>query len=242
MEEPAVIPNQAEQELMNYLGSSFVKGNMYASDICKLSFFIARCGHPTFDSLAVDPDSHNPSQNASRKCVAAFGVSTTERDLLHVAAPVCSYPSGERSVELLPINWLQTVLIEEFQRNPDAIVAGLADLDGIPNWRNNKARQAAVAKNMLPIPYGLFVDAAAFAGKGAGTRQSLVAYYVNLISQARRRCIFLCRKDALCPCPCRGRCTLDAVDLFLLSRPNMRFEVHTLLRVISLRSSGGLPP
>lgn len=207
----------AQDDLVNYLGRQFVQGKMAATDICVLAYFLSKCGLDKFTQLALCPEGweRERNSNASKLCSTFYGLPRLETELLHIPLPVVSKLAGEqRRLEPKPIEWLPSLLFEEFCLNPDDILRSTRDLQ-IPNWIQNPARLEAVRLGYVPVPYGLFVDGAAFAGKGAGTRQSLIAYYTNIIGQRRRRTLFLIRKDSLCPCPCRGRCTLDTVDRFL---------------------------
>ena len=90
-----------------------------------------------------------------------------------------------------------------------------------PTWLENEVRLSA-AEDEVIIPYGHFLDAAAWKGKGAGTTDSVPAINVNLVGDPRkkRRTSFTIRKDFMCGencgCSCRGRCTLDVVESALL--------------------------
>ena len=82
------------------------------------------------------------------------------------------------------------VLGQEFEKHAGTIVAQQEQLS-IKNWQDHELRQKAVRDGALPIAIGLFADKAAWKGRGAGTRDSTVNYFVNILCQLNRRCLFI---------------------------------------------------
>ena len=119
------------------------------------------------------------------------------------------------------------VLGQEFEKHAGTIVAQQEQLS-IKNWQDHELRQKAVRDGALPIAIGLFADKAAWKGRGAGTRDSTVNYFVNILCQLNRRCLFTFRSDFLCGvgngCACRGRCTLDEAENCMVYHMNWAAE------------------
>ncbi len=123
------------------------------------------------------------------------------------------------SGQTCPSSPLYEALAAEFARIPTQWRAYAASLD-TDNWKKHALRQELESSAVDVLPYGLFEDAATYKGKGAGTRDSLECCYINALGQRARRAICCLPKSRFCGeecgCPCRGRCTKNAMDKVLL--------------------------
>ena len=176
---------KAVQDLRAFLSLKFAGGEYPASDIVKLSYYMSEAGIPEMSDLAMNPaDSENLRKHAARKVSCVTGMDVIENRFLKVLVPMANAHQGGRVRKEMRANLLADVLMQEFQRAPEEIIEFAASLR-IPNWLEHSIRQAH--PNDLCLPYGLFVDAAAWKGKGAGTRDSVLAWFCNVLSQKSRR-------------------------------------------------------
>ena len=130
--------------------------------------------------------SRERNRHTSEAVLRFFGIPELESALWFFKGPV---QGGDRIMGELAIVWLPTLLLDEFSLSPDEILLDVSNLQ-TPNWLTHPGRIQAEHLGFLAVPFGIFVDGAAFAGKGAGTRQSLVGYYCNIVTQRRRRTFF----------------------------------------------------
>lgn len=210
--DPASFDN-AVAALRLHLGCKYATGEIQATDIAHLAYLLCNCGLPLAD-LAVNPDTASFSANCSRKIRAAFKMQDLEQQLLHEDVPCVE---GRRRVVVpQPFRLLPQMLAAEFQRDPKATLGAAAALAGIPNWEANAVKQECDRLGQICIPWGLFADAATWRGKGPGTKDSVMNYFMNIPGLPRRRTITCIRKELMCgevcDCPCRGRCSMDSLE------------------------------
>jgi hypothetical protein len=207
--------------LKSLILTKYVCGFISATDVAEISWWIRACNIPGFEELGTrNPDEPSFQSNAHRNVHKILPLCEIERDMYHITIPMCDERSGVREQRAAPMLPLHEVLAAEFLENPEVLMKHAADLQW-PTWLENEVRLSA-AEDEVVIPYGHFLDAAPWKGKGAGTMDSVLAFNVNLLGDPlqRRRSIFTIRKDFMCGdncgCPCRGRCTLDVVENALL--------------------------
>ena len=99
-----------------------------------------------------------------------FGIDALQDTICLVDVPQ-SDAFGHRSIEELPFLFLQDVLSNTFLAAPAATVQFALDLQ-TESWLTHPLR-AQCTDDEICIPYGLFFDAAAWKGKGVGTRDSI---------------------------------------------------------------------
>ena len=206
--------------LRQYLIIKYSSGDFPATYVAALAFYISKCGVPGFKDLATDPNSLEFARHCSRKVSDALGIPQLKANLIQLALPCSSLNSADRTIEKYPVRCLQSTLIEEFEHNAASICRASQELD-TPNWLNHKGRQAALEAGDLPIAFGLFEDAAAWKGKGAGTRGSIHCVYVSFVglNNAPRHAIAVINKSRFCGeecgCSCKGRCTMMVLHHYL---------------------------
>ena len=198
-----------------YLGERYAAGLMYATDVCELAWLLVQCGLPLED-LAVNPSHATFHTLCSRKLRQAYSLDAIEAELVNVSVPLVE--NGTRYIAEHPVQPMAHLLRDMFLERPEAHLEFAAGLKS-PAWINHSVRLDCQRMGDICLPYGLFVDAAAWRGKGAGTRDSLENYMINLLGEpdSNRRAVTTIRKDCLCglescKCPCRGRCSLDALE------------------------------
>ena len=203
------------KQLRAFIVELYADGVLTANDVCRLSTLLVKVGLVDLEDLSA---AKLGQRNCSRTLQRALGIQEYFASLHSLTLPLVS--GDARCMERRPCPMVHEVLAEEFAKCSDVVLQQARQLQ-TSNWLDHPMRLAAEAAGDLPIPYGLFADAAAYKGKGAGTRDSVLAYYVSLVgpAQARRRTVFSVRKSHLCgltcSCPCRGRCTTDVVDDYL---------------------------
>lgn len=207
--------DQAVKALRMYLGDRYASGLMHATDVCELAWLLVQVGVPLED-LAVNPGLESWNTLCSRKLRKAYNLDQIEGQLLTASVPLVEV--GKRYIGDHPLRCLPHVLRDLFLEHPDTHIAFAAELKSAA-WINHPVRQDCQRCGDLCIPYGLFTDAAAWRGKGAGSRDSIINYMVNLLGDhdSSRHAITTIRKDSLCglescKCPCRGRCSLDTLE------------------------------
>lgn len=205
----------AENRLRLFVGMKYAAGSWPATDVCELAWRVSECGIKGLRSLAYNPHSEHFQKNASRVCRVAFKMSTIEAIQEKVQIPIIDEESAARVWYDSPVASLGSLLADQFLRAPEALIQEASAL-GIQNWTGHAVKASAEAAGDWAIPFGMFVDAAAWKGKGAGTRDSLICWYVNLIGRSTRRTVFTLRKDIMCGeccgCSCKGRCTIDSFE------------------------------
>jgi hypothetical protein len=199
--------------LRKFIVMNYASGTIHATVVAELAWLLGQCGLDGFTDIAYDPDSEWFTANASRKVLIALNVRKIQDQMLMVTVPISQH--NRRIHEELAIANLATVLSQESSRHPDLIMESIARID-CPNWVNHSLRIKAEANGHVAVPWGLFEDATPWKGKGAGQKDSALSWVVNIAGQSQRRTIFSLRKDFFCgvsaECPCRGRCSIDAVD------------------------------
>lgn len=164
--------------------------------------------------MALDPRTEFHAKNSSRLVRALLGMPEIEQSFAVVSVPTVVDSARvvvEKAIALIP-----DLVAQEFMRCPELILARIKQID-CRNWTNHTVRKRAEREGHLPIPYGIFVDATPWKGKGAGSKDSTMSWFVNIAGETRRRTIMTIRKDHWCGhgydnCPCRGRCTTDAIE------------------------------
>ena len=173
---------------------------MSATEVCALAWHIQKCGVTALSKLALNPDRLSFKGNASRKLSLSLGLVREEQQLCRINVAMAS-ELGQREHQALPVNLLHELLIEEYLHCPDAAREAAASLMTVPNWVDNAQRIRLVKQGFTPIPYGIFIDGAAWRGKGVGQRDSVINYVVNLCGapgKTPRRTLLTVRKEKLC--------------------------------------------
>lgn len=130
-------------------------------------------------------------------------MSQLKQELTNVPIPLSGQgeKSGQRVVSLHPCAFLVDILLQEFLREgPDHVLEIVQDIN-TENWQWHKLRLECEQQGDIAIPFGVFVDGAAWRGKGVGSRESVQNYFVNLVGFKRRRIWSTIRKDFLCGTP-----------------------------------------
>ncbi len=198
------------KDLRDYIVIKYADGVLPATQVCELSRLITACGICGLEDLAVlDPASQTFEKNASALVIRVFGIKDIEAGLAKVPLPMHA-GDGVRGIVNCSMVSLEDALVSEFPEDPDLMVQMAVELDTV-NWKEHEVRRQAEADGHVCIPYGLFIDGAAWRGKGAGTRSSVLSWYTNIIGVEQRRTICVLRKDEMCGepcgCSCRGRCS-----------------------------------
>jgi hypothetical protein len=217
--------SEAVKNLGNFGITMYLKGDLPASDLSRLAWFMDKCGLKGFEDLMTDPNSHS-FHNSSTKVADILGLTEIENKQLTVSLPACR-KSGVRSIEDVASEEMLDVAAEEFLENPDAILAHSAALQiSCKNWREHAIHEDC-SEDEVAVPFGMFIDGAPWR-KGAGSHDSVSAVYINIIGETKRRCILTIRKEHLCGiscgCPCRGRCTIQAAEQFIAWQIAVAFE------------------
>lgn len=194
----------AVRDLRRFLLSRFATGAMPATDVCEFAYMFGLAGLEGFEDLELDPSLTSFAKNANKKIRRVSGLDSFESGLFGAPVPLC-VAGDKRLVVRCPMAMIASVLAEEFALNAAAVIEASSNLQ-TSNWLSNTIRLDCVAKGQICVPYGLFADGAAWKGKGAGTRDSVLAFYVNILSLTNRRTICTLRKDQLCGQACRCPC------------------------------------
>jgi hypothetical protein len=235
---------KAYEQLFALVGQKYASTAWRATDVCELAWHLKECGLTALQKLAYNPHGEFFSKNASRVCRRVFGMDAIEDKQIHVQVPIVDVTTSARVFYDAPTLSLGDLLAEELAENPQAVFDEIDSLD-TENWRSNSVRRAAEENGDVCVCYGIFVDAAAWKGKGprpvclycshnvlvdvafvwlvsllnvsgAGTRESILVYYITVFSRQNRRTIFTMRKEWMCGdvcgCSCRGRCTVNAFE------------------------------
>jgi hypothetical protein len=207
----------AAAEILKYtLESKYLLGLLSAVDLAELSYWLHHSGVPGFEHYKdLSPLQPSFNANACRSVRRELDVDSLERQYHKISLPMAG-PQG-RCFKELAVKPIYEALAEQFAEDPEAAVRLTQDMR-TKNWVNNSILQAA-AVDELVLPYGHFVDAAQFRGKGPGVPDSILVFNVNLACGAKRFTICTIRKEHLCGesvgCPCRGRCSLDVLERWL---------------------------
>ena len=209
-----VIDATAPEELRNYILQRYATGALYATDVARLAHLLVRCNVPGFENLALDPRLPSFAANASRK-VSSSADLVALQDRTYKAEIPYADEKGNRVMVQVPFNLIHEILAQEFEENPYA-ARETRDSLATDNWLNNEVKQSCAASGEECIPYGHFVDGAAYKGKGTANTGTVLTYTINLLGSRTRRALVAVDKERLCgeacKCPCRGRCTLTAVE------------------------------
>ena len=208
----------AQKQLRLCLISTFLKGDMPATELGRICWHLSQCGLTGFKDLALDPSNQFFDVNMPRKVARTLGLKSLESQFLKVELPM-STKAGARVFTDCPVADLVDILSAEFLEAPEDVVKFNTDLlASNKNWREHDVRMQC-GPGEIAVSFGLFIDGAAWRGKGAGSKDSLVCVYVNLIGRRHRSVWVTLRKEFLCglscKCPCRGRCTIQALERHL---------------------------
>jgi hypothetical protein len=220
-----------------YLCGKYVTGQLQATEVAALSWHLAHAGLDCFAELMLDPLDPAFTKHASRKVRKALRMDEIERSFSCVETPTSE--SDERLIKDLPMVPIADALTQEFCKRSSTIIQQTKEL-GIANWLDNTVRLEALDRGYLPVPYGMFVDGAPWKGKGPGTNDAVVNYFVSFLGDRHvRRVVFSIRKDWLCGtscgCPCRGRCSLDVIEAGIQFHANWAAEGLTPTTDVDLR-------
>ena len=193
-------------------------GFLSAVDLSELSYWIHHSGVPGFSGFAdLSPLQPSFKDNAHRSVLRELPIQQIEDSYEKILIPMAG-PAGTRCLRPLAVKPLYEALAEQFAEDPRGALEAASELR-TANWLNNPIRSAAPA-NRTVLPYGHFVDAAQFRGKGPGVPDSIISYNVNLGLLANRYVVCTMRKEHLCGeavgCPCRGRCSLEVIERYLV--------------------------
>ena len=216
-DEQAIIADDRADDIRRLLIRKYADGSWTATDLSELACHFVGAGLPMFSDMALNPAALRHSGNSSRQIQAALDIGSIRSSLPKAMLPIIS-AGGRREFVPVACAWLSDVLTEEFLKEPETFVH-LAQGLQLPAWVDNVARQKAAAMGFEAIPYGIFFDGAAWRGKGAGGRESVLNGFCSLWGSLTRRTLISIRKDYFCGaevgCPCRGRCTTTALDLYI---------------------------
>jgi hypothetical protein len=191
----------AEEQLYSFIALRYAGGAWPATDVATIAYFLRRLGLNKFDGLGrLDPGTLSFNANAAKTVNAAFQMSELKKELLHVPIPVGGQgrQAGARLVDMHPCSFLAQILVEEFLREGPANVIEAVSAIRTPNWLQHEQRLKCEADGDIAIPFGVFVDGAAWRGKGVGSRESVINYFTNLLGFKRRRTVTVMRKDFMC--------------------------------------------
>ena len=172
---------EGQANLLRYICSKYALGEYHATDVAALSHYLTRCNLPVFRPFALNPEAPDFVYHASRKVQETLQINRIEKEFTRFQAPMCHPESCERAFEDVVCWSFADVLSQEFASRPDEIIA--ASSLTTKNWADNPHRQAGEAAGDFCVGFGLFIDGAAWKGKGAGTRESVLAYYVNILGE-----------------------------------------------------------
>ena len=180
-DEPAAeVDDSATAALRQYIVQKYALGNWYATDVAELCHYLTNCGLP-FKAWSLNPTGLNFAANASRKVRASFRMDDVEKTFTSIQLPQCHTESGERVFEDIQCLIFADILSQEFKARPQEI---LAQQFSSSTWASHPDRLAGEAAGDICIAFGLFIDGAAWKGKGAGTRESVLATYVNVLGES----------------------------------------------------------
>ena len=167
--------------LRDYLVERYASGDLYATDVAELAWHLTQCELP-FADLSLNPHEPSFAANASRKVQHVLGFKSIAEDFSTFQLPIFCPESRVRVWKDVQCFSIAEALSQEFLSRPDLILQSSKSFD-TENWRANRHRLAGELEGDICVPCGVFVDGAAWAGKGAGTRESVVAMYVNILGE-----------------------------------------------------------
>lgn len=167
--------------LRSYLVERYATGDLYGTDVAELAWHLTQCNLP-FADLATNPNEPSFAANASRKVQKCLGFGAVQESFSRLQVPASCLETGTRVWKEFQCLSIAEALSQEFISRPEQIINSLSCFDS-ENWRENRHRQAGEVGGDINIPCGIFIDGAAWAGKGAGTRESVVAMYVNILGE-----------------------------------------------------------
>ena len=201
------------QQLRRCLSLKYATGLISGTDLAELAHHLVQCGLEELKDLALDPEGLSFSANANRKVREALDMVTLDSQLVFMDVPCAS--RDQRHQLAHPFRPLSNLLFAEFLKSPEQHIRDAEALD-TKNWLESAVRLDALEKGDICIPYGIFVDAATWKGKGPGTRDSVVNYMASFLgTYARHTCTTISKHSfcsEACGCACRGRCTMMSVD------------------------------
>lgn len=167
--------------LRSYIVERYATGDLYGTDVAELAWHLTQCDLP-FDDLALNPNEPSFAANANRKVQRSLGFGSIQEEFSTIQLPTSCLESGTRVWKDLECFSVAEALSQEFKSRPEQIIETLSCFN-TQNWQENRHRQAGEAEGDINVPCGIFIDGAAWAGKGAGTRESVVAMYVNILGE-----------------------------------------------------------
>ena len=165
--------------LRAYLVERYAAGDLYATDVAELAWHLTQCELP-FADLSLNPHEPSFAANASRKVQNVLGFKSIHEDFSTFQLRIFCPESRVRVWEDVECLSIAEALSQEFLSRPDLILQSSNSFDTEKKWRANRHLRAGELEGDVCVPCGVFVDGAAWAGKGAGTRESVVAMYVNI--------------------------------------------------------------
>ena len=204
---------EAAKHFRSFLAGKYAEGTFASTDFTEICWHLVQCGLSMFGDLALSPETEFHAKNSSRLVRKRLGMADIESSFGVVSVPVnlnSARTLCEKTIALIP-----DLLAQELTRSPQLVLQRLSQINGL-TWENHEVRKWAEQSGHLAIPFGIFVDATPWKGKGAGNKDSTLSWFVNIAGMGRRRTVMTIRKDHWCgdgaDCPCRGRCTTDAIE------------------------------
>ena len=220
-----------------FLASKFAEGTFASTDITEICWHLVQCGLSMFEDLALSPESEHHAKNSPRLVRKRLCLAKIESSFAMVSVPIninSARTFCEKAIALIP-----DLLAEEFMRSPQLVLDSISKINTL-SWETHAVRRRAEQDGHLAVPYGIFVDATPWKGKGAGNKDSTLSWFVNIAGANRRRTVLTIRKDHWCgdgaDCPCRGRCTTDTIERCIRWQGDMAAN-----GVVPPRQYGNLP-
>ena len=170
----------AISELSQFIRRKYAIGDFFATDVTELCHHLQNCGLQSFASMAINPASRSFTANSSRKVREQYGLNDVSLELTRISVPSLHAESGARHHQDILAWSFADLLSKEFTSRPREIVESKFTNY---NWENHPDRIAGEAAGDICVPVGLFADGAAWKGKGAGTRESVLCFYVNILGE-----------------------------------------------------------
>ena len=157
--------SEAKRNLFIWVGLKYASAAWYATDICAMAWHMKQSGCDALAPLAYNPNGEHFQKNASRVCRRVYGMQDIEDEHVHISVPIVDLQTSQRVFYEAPSLCLGDLLAEELAERPEQLFEEIADLR-TTNWMENTVRLAADAAGDLCVPFGMFMDAAAWKGKG----------------------------------------------------------------------------
>jgi len=203
----------AARVLRNLLLSKFASGLLPATDVCAICYWVNKMQIEGFGDLALNPSSMSFSANAGRKLARTTELVAMQRSQYLVKVPASV--DGKRVWTDVSMNLIHELAATAYERRGQRMVEVAQGLT-VAKYQQHPVVLENAQHGAPVLPYGHFVDGAQYKGKGVGTVDSVIVYYINYFGLQGRKALATLRKEALCGescgCTCKGRCTIQAVE------------------------------